>query len=82
MLVGQAGTGKNYTLEQVARTLNKEQEKTICFGDERNDVSMLKVAGLGVACANANQDLKDIADIITDSCDDDGVAKALIKYGV
>ena len=76
------GISKGETVLILAKLLNLDTSKLICFGDERNDVSMLSVAGLGVACANANKELIAVADVVTNSCDDDGVAKALIKYGV
>ena len=80
--ITQSSVSKGKSILKLAEILGKEQDKIICFGDERNDISMLNVAGLSVACANANSLLKEVADLITDSCDEDGVAKALIKYGV
>lgn len=45
-----------------------------------NDASMVRYAGTGVAMANAVQDLKDIADEVTLSNDEDGIAVTLAKY--
>jgi Cof subfamily protein (haloacid dehalogenase superfamily) len=45
------------------------------FGDDHNDVEMLKECGIGVAVGNAIQEAADAADVITDSNDEDGVAK-------
>ena len=51
----------------------------IAYGDGHNDATMLKYAGTGVAMANAVQALKDIADEITLSNDEDGIAESLYK---
>ena len=52
-------------------------DEVVVFGDQDNDVSMLKVAGTSVAMANACQNAKDAADDITTSNNDSGVAKWL-----
>ena len=50
-------------------------DKTVCFGDNLNDISMIEAADVGAAVANAHSDLKKAADLIIDSNDNDGVAK-------
>lgn len=55
-------------------------EDTMAFGDGGNDISIIQKAGIGVAMGNANQELKNVADYITSSVDDDGVFKALNKF--
>jgi Cof subfamily protein (haloacid dehalogenase superfamily) len=49
--------------------------QVIAFGDDITDMDMIKVAGIGVAMGNAMDDLKQKADAITDTNDNDGVAK-------
>jgi hypothetical protein len=49
----------------------------IAFGDETNDVEMIIESGLGVAMANAHPELLEVADHVTASNDDDGVALML-----
>ncbi len=49
-------------------------------GDGRNDVTMIAYAGMGVAMANACGEVKGVADYITASCDEDGVAVAIKKF--
>ncbi|MCF6182934.1 MAG: HAD-IIB family hydrolase [Lutibacter sp.] len=49
----------------------------VAFGDNYNDIEMLKAVGLGVAVANANEEVLAIADKITDSNKNDGVAKMI-----
>ena len=52
----------------------------IAFGDGHNDASMIKYAGIGVAMENAVDDLKAIANEITLSNEEDGIAYTLSKY--
>lgn len=54
-------------------------EETICIGDNENDISMIKYAGFGVAMGNGTNDIKIAADYVTDTNDNDGVAKAIEK---
>ena len=49
----------------------------IAFGDNYNDIEMLKAVGMGVAVANANTEVLSIATKVTDTNKNDGVAKAL-----
>jgi len=49
----------------------------VAFGDGGNDVAMLEHAGIGVAMGNAEDDVKQYADYVTDSVDEDGIFKAL-----
>ncbi|WP_297435976.1 Cof-type HAD-IIB family hydrolase [uncultured Clostridium sp.] len=57
-----------------------KKEEIICIGDNGNDISMLKYAGLGVAMKNGTQAVKDISDYITDTNDNNGVAKVVEKF--
>ena len=54
----------------------------MAFGDGENDISMLEFAGIGVAMGNAGDEVKAIADYVTDSVDDDGIEKALVHFGL
>ena len=56
------------------------QEEVIACGDESNDYSMIKYAGLGVAMGNAIDKVKAAANYITDTNDNDGVAKVIEKF--
>ena len=57
-------------------------EETMAFGDGGNDIDMLKYAGIGVAMGNAGDNVKEIADYITTSVDDDGITNALKHFNV
>ena len=52
----------------------------ICCGDGFNDKSMIAFAGLGVAMANAQPEVKEVADYITTSNDEDGVVLVIDKF--
>lgn len=53
---------------------------TIAFGDNFNDIEMLEAAGLGVAVANAEDEVRAAADRVTVSNDDDGVARVILEH--
>ncbi len=55
-------------------------DELFCFGDNFNDISMIKAADKGVAVRNACEELKTLADIIIDSNNEDGVAKFIDEY--
>lgn len=54
--------------------------EVMAFGDGPNDLDMLSFAGLGVAVANARPEIREAADLVTDSNDDDGVAAVIERY--
>lgn len=55
-------------------------DNVVAFGDNYNDIEMLKVVGLGVAVGNANYEVLKVADAVTDTNKNDGVAKAIKEY--
>ena len=56
------------------------EDEIISFGDGQNDLSIIKYAGIGVAMENAVDELKEQADEITLSNEDDGIAYSLLKH--
>ncbi|NEZ50041.1 Cof-type HAD-IIB family hydrolase [Clostridium botulinum] len=68
---------KGYGLLKLARYLNIKDEEIMVIGDELNDIGMFRVAGMGVAMANANEEIKKLADFITLSNDENGVSYAI-----
>ena len=72
---GGLNAGHKMSAARAAHAGNTEQ--TMAFGDGGNDISIIKKAGVGIAMGNANEPLKNAADYITDSVDDDGIYKAL-----
>jgi hydroxymethylpyrimidine pyrophosphatase-like HAD family hydrolase len=54
-----------------------KRENVITFGDNVNDIEMIKWAGIGVAMGNADERLKEVADIVTEDNTNAGIAKTL-----
>ena len=71
--------GKGNSLKRLAEHLGVDISETIAIGDSMNDISMVEAAGLGVAVANADECLKEVADLIAPSNEDDGVAHIIEK---
>lgn len=61
------GTSKGESLRELCSFLKMPLAHTLCFGDGRNDIELLRFAGIGVAMANAHDDLKQSADLTTSS---------------
>lgn len=59
---------------------NIEMTDIIAFGDDSNDIDMIKTAGIGVAMGNAIDEVKSVADFICDTNDADGIAKWISKF--
>lgn len=74
------GIDKAKALDTVLIPMGYKREEMIAFGDGHNDASMVKYAGIGVAMANAVEDLKAIADEITSSNEEDGIAVSLHEH--
>ena len=68
---------KGNALTQLATAMGLDMSQTMAFGDDLNDVTMLRAAGIGVAMGNAAPEAKLAADYVTDDCDHSGVAKAI-----
>jgi hydroxymethylpyrimidine pyrophosphatase-like HAD family hydrolase len=67
-------------LDFVAEHLGFTRERTVAFGDGENDVELVGWAGYGVAVANANVRVKEIADFVCPSVDEQGVAQVLEAF--
>jgi Cof subfamily protein (haloacid dehalogenase superfamily) len=73
------GVDKASSLDVILKSLDIKQEELVAFGDGYNDLTMIRYAGLGVAMDNSVQDVKEVADYITDSNDNEGIANCLKK---
>ena len=71
---------KGTALKALCETINIPIEKSIAVGDEENDQHMIKLAGLGVAMGNARDSIKEIANYVTCSNNEHGVAKVIDKF--
>lgn len=73
------GATKGEGILRLAGYLGLKPEETMGFGDSGNDLTMMDMAGIGVAMGNADEDIKEHADYVTATNDEDGVAQALEK---
>ncbi len=73
-------SNKGNGVAMLADYLGIKPEEVICVGDAGNDVHMLEYAGLSVAMGNAFDDIKAIADYVTHSNEEDGVAHVIEKF--
>ena len=71
---------KWYAIEFLMKKLQIQKEEIITIGDNSNDKKMIKEAGLGIAMGQSMPQLKEIADYITNSNTEEGVAKAIEKF--
>ena len=74
------GIDKANRLEFLLKHLGLKREELMVCGDGYNDLSMIEYAGLGVAMSNAQNVVKEAADYITLSNEEDGVAAAVKKF--
>lgn len=74
------GIDKAASLEVLLRKIGSSPDEMIACGDGFNDISMIKLAGMGVAMANAQTEVKENADYITASNDEEGVAQVIEKF--
>ena len=76
------GMTKGNRALMVADLLGVDRKDTYAFGDSMNDSSMIKACGHGIAMGNGAPALKAMAEYVTDDIDRDGLAKAMIHYGI
>lgn len=74
------GVNKGASLSVMLPKLGLTREQLIACGDSYNDMTMIGYAGLGVCMANGEDEVKKISNLITDSNDNDGVAKVVEEY--
>ena len=74
------GVSKGKAVAMLAEFYNLKREEIITIGDSANDISMIEFAGMGIAMGNALKIVKERADYITDSNDNEGVANAINKF--
>lgn len=73
-------SNKGEGVKALADILGIKQEEVICVGDAGNDIHMIRYAGLGVAMGNAFEEIKEEADYITKTNEEDGVAHVIKKF--
>ena len=78
--INAAGVNKGKAMIELGKLLGIPREEIMAFGDGNNDLKMLKEVGTGVAMENAIPSVKEAADYVTLSNDEEGVAKFIEKY--
>lgn len=73
---------KAETLKHVAETYGFKREDIIAFGDGNNDMEMLEYVGVGIAMANAHDELKAVSNFVTLSNNEGGICHGLKEYGL
>lgn len=76
------GVDKGSAVRKVCEHYGVGVEDAIAFGDSGNDLPMLLAAGVGVAMGNAAPNVKEQADLVCESCQEDGVARQLERMGL
>lgn len=71
---------KGAALSSLAERLGVKQEEVLAVGDSLNDLEMIRYAGVGVAMGNARLEVKEAADVVTATNQEDGVAHVIEKY--
>lgn len=71
------GVSKGLAMSAICEKLGISPERTIAFGDQELDISMIEQAGLGIAMGNATDELKEKADFVTKTNNEAGIAYVL-----
>ena len=74
-------SNKGLAVKYLAEHLQIPADEVICIGDSFNDAYMIEYAGLGVAMKNANPQVQEVADVVTEKNNNEGgVAEIVEKY--
>lgn len=76
------GSSKAVGIDHMIEHFGIKLEETMAIGDGGNDIAMLEHAWVGVVMGNASDEVKAVADYVTDSVDEDGVYNALKHFGL
>lgn len=74
------GCDKAKGIERAIELTGVKRENTIAVGDSNNDLAMLEYAGISVAMGNSQENILKMADYVTDTAANSGVAKAITKF--
>ncbi|AQT84251.1 HAD-superfamily hydrolase [Paenibacillus larvae subsp. larvae] len=74
------GISKASGVEEVCKMIGADMSQVIAMGDSQNDIAMIRSAGLGVAMGNAQEEVKRIADYVTATNEEDGVARVIEQF--
>ncbi len=71
---------KSCAVEYLCKLWDIEKSEVLAIGDQNNDIELLKSGGIKVAMGNGTPELKECADFITDTVENDGFVKACEKF--
>ena len=71
---------KSLGVEFLAKHWGLKKEEILTIGDQNNDIELLRAGGIKVAMGNGTPELKECADFITDTVQNDGFVKAVEKF--
>lgn len=77
-----SGIDKAMGMRTMAEYMHIDISQTMAFGDGGNDIPILQAAGIGVAMGNSNNNVKEAANYVTTTVDDNGIANALRHFEV
>ena len=80
--VADADVTKATAMELLCAEYGMTREDCIAFGDSMNDADILKEAGIGIAMGNSVEEVKRLADHVCEGCEEDGVAKEMMRLGL
>ena len=80
--IGINGINKATGMERYLKAAGIAREDSIDVGDGPNDLQMMEYAGIGIAMGNAREEVKERADMVTSSIDDDGIYRAFETLGL
>ncbi|MDY4024299.1 MAG: Cof-type HAD-IIB family hydrolase [Enterococcus avium] len=80
--IGIKNINKKTAIEKLLAHIRQGKEDCLAFGDGENDIPMFEAVATGIAMSNASERLKAVADEITYSSDEDGIAYMLEKMGL
>ena len=75
--LGGATTSKAHALQALLDEWKMTSRQVMAFGDSENDLGMIQLAGIGVAMANGMEEVRQAADLLAESNEEDGVAKII-----
>lgn len=73
---------KEAGLKAIEKYMNITRDEIIAFGDQNNDLEMVRYAGIGVAMGNGSDEVKAASNFVTDDCDKDGIMNACKHFNL
>lgn len=80
--LGVKGIDKGHAIDVLLAYLGMDIEDTLAFGDASVDIPMLQKCKIGIAMASGGEEVKKVADYVTDAVDDNGIYNAFKKFGL